>query len=404
MPTGNSRSLAGLTALALAAGGAVALAGSASAAAGGELVYGLTSDDRLVSFRAEAPGNILSNVDIAGSAPIPTLPNILGIDVRPSTGELYALGANSQLYVINPATGVATTKGSPITPALSGTQFGFDFNPVADRIRIISDADQNLRINPDNGGASSVTSPGTNTDGPLRYNDGDPNAGANPQAVAAGYTQSIDGTTTTAQFAIDAANNNFVQQNSNPGILTTVGNLGVGDVLDAGLDVSASSDTTFASLTVAASPTNTSALYTVNRTTGVATLRGAFGPPATVTTPALQVDDIAVASSRFLVDAATITEGATVNVTLRRIGDTADSQSVTYTLTSGCHRRRRRRRQPCHRHHHLQRRRDHPHLPGDHAERRLHRGLRGAHRRAVRGHRWCGRQQRHADHQRQRGR
>ena len=37
------------------------------------------------------------------------------------------------------------------SPPLNGTGFGFAFDPVADRIRVVSDSEQNLRINPDTG-------------------------------------------------------------------------------------------------------------------------------------------------------------------------------------------------------------------------------------------------------------
>lgn len=83
---------------------------------------------------------------------------ILGIDFRPATGELYGLGSNSRLYMINPSSGMATLVAplttipmggtTPMPLMLSGTSFGFDFNPVVDRIRIVSNTGQNLRANP----------------------------------------------------------------------------------------------------------------------------------------------------------------------------------------------------------------------------------------------------------------
>jgi hypothetical protein len=82
---------------------------------------------------------------------------ILGIDFRPLTGQLYALGSNSRLYVINTSTGVATfvaalTNSMTRMPlALEGSSFGFDFNPTVDRIRIVSNTGQNLRANPTTG-------------------------------------------------------------------------------------------------------------------------------------------------------------------------------------------------------------------------------------------------------------
>lgn len=95
---------------------------------------------------------------ILGSAMITGLQageSILGIDFRPLNGQLYALGSNSRVYIVNPTTGVATfafsfTTTTGMTVLLSGTSFGFDFNPAADRLRIISNTGQNLRVVPDN--------------------------------------------------------------------------------------------------------------------------------------------------------------------------------------------------------------------------------------------------------------
>ena len=38
---------------------------------------------------------------------------------------------------------------------LSGTAFGVDFNPMADRLRVVSDAEQNLRANADTGATTT---------------------------------------------------------------------------------------------------------------------------------------------------------------------------------------------------------------------------------------------------------
>jgi hypothetical protein len=39
------------------------------------------------------------------------------------------------LFTVNTASGALTAIGTGLTPALSGTSFGFDFNPTVDRIR-----------------------------------------------------------------------------------------------------------------------------------------------------------------------------------------------------------------------------------------------------------------------------
>jgi hypothetical protein len=111
-----------------------------------EFLTGLTTAGNLVSFDSAAPGTISSSVAITGLQAGEVL---LGIDRRPANGLLYGLGSTSRIYTINTTTGVATPVGAtPFAPALTGTAFGFDFNPVPDRIRVVSTDTTNFRLNP----------------------------------------------------------------------------------------------------------------------------------------------------------------------------------------------------------------------------------------------------------------
>ena len=105
------------------------------------LLYAVTPTNRLLTFSASAPGTLLNNVAISNLAPGE---RILGIDMRPANNLLYGLGSTSQLYTINQVTGAAIRIGVPFTPALDGNEFGFDFNPTVDRIRVVSDTGQNF--------------------------------------------------------------------------------------------------------------------------------------------------------------------------------------------------------------------------------------------------------------------
>jgi hypothetical protein len=166
----------------------------APAGAGAVTIYGVTTTNNLLTFDSATPGTA-SSVAITG---LQAGENILGIDLRPANGQLYALGSTSRLYTINPATGAATQVGSgPFSPALVGTSFGFDFNPVVDRIRVVSDADQNFRLNPDTGTVVA-------TDNNLAYASGDLNFGTNPNVVAVAYTNNFAGATVTTLFGIDS--------------------------------------------------------------------------------------------------------------------------------------------------------------------------------------------------------
>jgi hypothetical protein len=95
-----------------------------------------------------------------------------------------------------------------------------DFNPVADRPRVIGSDGTSLRVNVDDG---KVT-----VDGSHKYKDGDANAGKTPKVVAGAYTNSWKGTAATTLFNIDAATGALVTQAPpNDGVLNTVGSLGM---------------------------------------------------------------------------------------------------------------------------------------------------------------------------------
>jgi Domain of unknown function (DUF4394) len=138
--------------------------------------------------------------------------NILGLDMRPVNGQLYALGSSSRLYTINAASGVAAAVGTaPFATALGGESFGFDFNPTVDRIRIVSNTGQNLRAHPETGALAAV--------------DGAINPGT-PMISSAAYTNNFAGATTTTLYVLDGPNRKLYTQNPpNNGTLTNAVNL-----------------------------------------------------------------------------------------------------------------------------------------------------------------------------------
>jgi hypothetical protein len=158
---------------------------------------------------------------------------LVGIDFRPLTGRLYGVGSTSQVYTINLRNGFAAPIGAPFTPGLDGAENGVDFNPQADRLRVVSKAGQNLRLNPDTGAALA--------DGPLAYAaqpPADANAGQQPGVTGAAYTNNFAGTTATTLYDVDATQDVLALQNPpNDGTLRTVGSLqqDAGDLL--GFDI-----------------------------------------------------------------------------------------------------------------------------------------------------------------------
>ncbi len=238
-------------------------------------IYGLTSGNALVRFASNSPGVIDSSVGISG---LSAGASLLGIDFRPATGELFALSSDSRLYTLNVVTGAATAVGAAGQFALNGTSFGFDFNPTVDRIRVVSNTDQNLRLNPTNGALAA-------TDGTIAYAAGDPNAGANPNAVGSAYTNSFNGATATTLYDIDSALDILVTQAPpNNGTLNTVGSLGFNTSDAVGFDIFFFGNQAFASFTT---PGGFSSLYSLNLTTGAASLVGAIGG-------GLVINDIAI--------------------------------------------------------------------------------------------------------------
>lgn len=179
--------------------------------------------------------------------------NILGIDFRPLNGQLYALGSSSRIYTINLGNGAATVVGSQLPTLLAGTEFGFDFNPTVDKIRVVSNTGQNLRLDPVTGGITA-------TDGMI-------NPGT-PTLSAAAYTSNFAGATSTSLFVIDHSTDKLYLQNPpNNGTLVERGSLGINIEGANGFDIGSTSDKAYLIATVAGA----TKIYTVNTTNGSAT-------------------------------------------------------------------------------------------------------------------------------------
>ena len=157
-------------------------------------VAAVTAANRLITFDSAVPGEILNDVAITGLNPGET---IVGIDVRPLTGVLYAVNT-SRVLTLNPNTGVATVVTTLSTPLAVATDYGVDFNPAADRLRIVSNTGQNLRFNPNDSTTAADTT--------LAYVTGDANEGETPGIVDVAYDRNDqDAGTPTTLFAIESS-------------------------------------------------------------------------------------------------------------------------------------------------------------------------------------------------------
>ena len=234
----------------------------------------LTDDNNLISVNSDFPSQITQKVAITG---LMANEKMLGIDFRPATGQLYGVGSSSRLYVINAMTGAARALGTAaFTPAINGTIVGFDFNPTVDRIRLVTNAGQNLRLNPETGTVAAT--------------DGNLNPGT-PSVSEVAYTNNTAGATTTTLYAIDVNTDKlYIQNPPNNGTLVEVGSLGVDAQGAAGFDIT-SNGVGFAALRVAGK----SELYVVNLTTGRVLKLGGFNFGANVIGLTVTTDPIAYA-------------------------------------------------------------------------------------------------------------
>lgn len=250
-------------------------------AAQADIVYGLTAGNGLVSFDSANPASVTDYGALNGMRQGESL---VGFDFRPRNGGLYAVSSQGRLYEVNVGTRqVSQVGGSTFNPPLRGTNFGVDFNPTVDRLRIVSDAGQNLRVNPNDG-----TVVGGMEDGALQYAAGDANQGATPRAVGSAYTNNRDGATTTTLYNIDSGLNVLVTQiPPNNGTLNTVGSLmlDVGDA--AGFDIATSDGAAYAAFNLTGQGSST--FYRINLATGEAMAMGSIGFRGTLTDIAVQI-------------------------------------------------------------------------------------------------------------------
>lgn len=236
-----------------------------------ETVFAVTDNQTLITWDSSDPTNVLSGVAISG---MQSNESVRGIDFRPATGELFALGSFNNLYTVNSSTGAASLVGAgSFSPGLNGSSFGFDFNPTIDRIRVVSEVNQNLVLNPNDGTSTQVTD--------LFYAVGDANEGMDPNVVASAYTNSFAGSTSTQLYGIDTGLDILVTQANSAGTLNSVGSVGF-DLNDtATFEISGSSGIAYG--TVQTVGQSASLFWTIDLTTGQSTMLGEVGGGSLVT-------------------------------------------------------------------------------------------------------------------------
>ena len=252
------------------------LTGPGETVAAGRTIFGIDASNNLVAFGAQNPTTAAARrIAITGLANGET---VIGIDFRANAAaaadrRLYGATSASRIVTIDTTTGAVTPIGTAaFTPPLAGTAFGFDFNPMADRLRVHSDQEQDLRLNQLNGTVAAV-------DTVLAYATGDANVGQNPNVVGTAYTNTVPAATTTELFAIDSDRDALVFLASpNSGRLTTRGLLGVNTTPEVGFDIAgpglSTTTTAQAYATLTLQGQSRSRLYIVSLASGQATLVG----------------------------------------------------------------------------------------------------------------------------------
>jgi hypothetical protein len=198
--------------MASAIAAAVVSTGLATAAANAATVAALVDGKTLAWIDTDAK-KVTKSVAIQGAT-------LVGMDVRPADKMLYGVTADGKIMTIDPATGKTTIKSQISEKLPTGVDIIVDFNPVADRMRLIGGDGTSLRINVDDGKAT--------VDGKLKYAETDQMKGKMPKVTLGAYSNSFPGTKETALYDIDVASGAFLKQAPpNDGTLNTIGMLGV---------------------------------------------------------------------------------------------------------------------------------------------------------------------------------
>lgn len=274
------KGIAVVAAAGAAMAGAIGTAGNSSAAAPSMQAVGITDSGTLMAAFNTTTPNVLDWVQEIDGLSGDTA--AIGIDWRVQDNTLYLVGDQGGIYTVDvtevPGQPVVALKVSQLTVTLSGNNFGVDFNPAADRLRIISDNGQNLRHN-----LNDHTTTKDMTLSPAVGN------------TAAAYTNNdLNGETNTTLFDIDTYNDQVVIQSPpNAGNLVATGKLTVDAGPNAGFDIFSdrAGGKTVANIGFGAFVTGgKSTFYTVDVLTGAATSVNGRAFPLQITDIAIPLD------------------------------------------------------------------------------------------------------------------
>ncbi|MFC7053723.1 DUF4394 domain-containing protein [Hansschlegelia quercus] len=240
-----------------------------AAGALGVATLGLAASAKADSLLALAGGKSLHMIDpgtlkVTDKVEVSGASDLVGIDVRPMDGMLYGVTASGDIVTIDARTGAATKKSALSEKLPMGAKVTVDFNPMADRLRIMTDGGMSLRVNVDDGKAT--------VDGSHKYAETDMHKGETPNVVAGAYTNSLNGKKAekTELFNIDATIPALVKQAPpNDGVLSAIGKIGMKPSGSVAFEIAAAADGSNAAWLL-----TSGALYSVDLKTGATTKTG----------------------------------------------------------------------------------------------------------------------------------
>jgi MYXO-CTERM domain-containing protein len=237
---------------------------------------------RVQTFDSASPASLLADAAISG---LQGAESIVAIDRRPSNGLIYALTNNNRIYTVNSVSGTATFVSSLSAPGGvgGGGNTGFDFDPVADAagqsslrvsgILLTGTTVHNALVNVDTGA--------TVLDDPFSFAAGDPHQTATPLLPALAYANNVAGATSTSLYGLVSRPGASINPpllvgvpSPGDGTFSTLGTLGLPNLSNPfGFDISGETGTAYAAIGTAGGPQ----LFTINLSTGLATLLGTAG-------------------------------------------------------------------------------------------------------------------------------
>lgn len=188
----------------------------------GELIYGLTNNNDLLTFYSEDPSALVKFITMSG-----LLPNeqIVGMDFRPKDLALYGLGMKpgsdtAHLYKVNFTSSTWQLVNSNIIKVsadrINEDIIGFDFDPISQKARIVSGSKVNIVLNVDSVTVSS-------TDNGLHF----PDPFQSVTVYTCAYTNSYSTpASTTSLYTLDQATTSLALCDTpQNGLLNTIGSL-----------------------------------------------------------------------------------------------------------------------------------------------------------------------------------